>query len=237
MTATPKGTFYSLHRHGFVRVATGTPRVRPADVAYNRDAILELSREADARRVDLLILPELCLSSYAIDDLLHQDALLDAVHDALGTIAQASAALSPLILIGAPLRHLGRLYNCAVAISRGRILGAVPKSYLPNYREFYEMRWFANGRARIGDTIMAAGEMVPFGVDLLFAARELPGFVAHVEICEDVWAPVPPSSYAAMAGATILTNLSASNILIGKSDDRHALCRSQSQRCFAAYAY
>ncbi len=229
--------FFAMHRHGFVRVATSTPNGRPADVAFNRDAILTEARRASAANVDLLIFPELCLSSYAIDDLLHQAALLSAVEDALGEIASASADLTPVLLVGAPLRHKGRLYNCAVVIARGQIIGVVPKSYLPNYREYYEMRWFAHGRNVTGETMTLGGEAVPFGVDLIFAASDLPGFVVHVEICEDVWAPIPPSSYGALAGATILANLSASNITIGKADDRHALCRAQSQRAVAAYAY
>ena len=142
-----------------------------------------------------------------------------------------------MLLIGAPLRHSGRLYNCALAIARGRLLGVVPKSFLPNYREYYEKRWFAHGRNLVGQTIRVAGQDVPFGTDLIFEASDLGGFVFHMEICEDFWAAVPPSSSGALAGATILANLSASNITIGKSDERHLLCRSQSARAVAAYAY
>ena len=229
--------FMSMHRHGFVRVATSTPRVLPADVGYNRDAIIEEARRADAAKVDLAVFPELCVSSYAIDDLHLQTALLDAVEAAVGDIAAASAELAPVLLIGAPLRHSGRLYNCALAIARGRLLGVVPKSFLPNYREYYEKRWFAHGRNIPGQTIRVAGAEVPFGADLIFEASDLGGFVFHMEICEDFWAAVPPSSAGALAGATILTNLSASNITIGKSDERHLLCRSQSARAVAAYAY
>ncbi len=229
--------FYAMHRHGFVRVATSTPNGRPADVPFNRDAIITEARRAHQSSVDLLIYPELCISSYAIDDLHHQAAVLDAVEDAVATIVAESEALTPVLLLGAPLRHKGRLYNCAVVVSRGAILGVVPKAFLPNYREYYEMRWFSHGRFRVGEEIEVAGRTVPFGIDLLFAASDLPGFVFHVEICEDVWAPIPPSSKGALAGATILANLSASNIVIGKADDRHSLCRSQSQRAVAAYAY
>ncbi len=229
--------FHSLHRHGFVRVATGTPAVRPADVAFNRDGILTEARRASAAHVDLLVLPELCLSSYAIDDLHLQTALLDAVDSALAEIARETADLTPVLLVGAPLRHDGRLYNCAVVIARGRILGVVPKVFLPNYREYYEKRWFASGRDLAGQSIAVADTTAPFGPDLIFAASDLPGFVLHVEICEDFWAPVPPSSDGAMAGATILANLSASNIVIGKADERHMLCRSQSARAVAAYLY
>ncbi|SFG64315.1 NAD+ synthase (glutamine-hydrolysing) [Palleronia marisminoris] len=229
--------FHSLHRHGFVRVGASTPRVRTADVAFNRDAILDEARRADEARVDLLVYPELCVSSYAIDDLHMQTALLDAVEDALAAIAAESADLAPVLLVGAPLRQDGQLYNCAIVISHGRILGVVPKSYLPNYREYYEKRWFSHGRNVRGRTMKLGGHEVPFGSDLIFEASDLPGFIFHVEICEDYWSAIPPSSDAALAGAAILTNLSASNITIGKSDERHMLCRSQSSRAMAAYAY
>ena len=142
-----------------------------------------------------------------------------------------------MLLIGAPLRRDGRLYNCALAVARGRLLGVVPKSFLPNYREYYEKRWFAHGRDCAGLTIRVAGIDAPFGSDLIFAADDLDGFVLHAEICEDFWAAVPPSTQRALAGATILANLSASNITIGKSDERHLLCRSQSARAVAAYVY
>lgn len=229
--------FFAYHRHGFVRVATATPRVRPADVGFNRDAIIAEARRADAEGVDLVVYPELALSSYALDDLHLQDAIIEAVSLALGEIAEASAGLSPVLLVGAPLAHRGRLYNSAVAIHRGAILGAVPKSFLPNYREYYEKRWFAPGVGVAGETASIAGRPVPFGADLLFEAADLPGFILHVEICEDFWAPTPPSTRAALEGATILANLSASNIVIGKADDRHVLCRAQSQRAVAAYLY
>ncbi len=229
--------FMSMHRHGFVRVATSTPHVRPADVRFNRDAIIEEARRADQANVDLAVFPELCVSSYAIDDLHLQSALLLAVEAAVGEIAAASADLAPVLLIGAPLRHAGRLYNCALAVARGKLLGVVPKSFLPNYREYYEKRWFAAGRNLAGQSIRVAGHEVPFGTDLIFEASDLDGFVFHMEICEDFWAASPPSTAGALAGATILANLSASNITIGKSDERHMLCRSQSARAVAAYAY
>ena len=229
--------FFDLHTHGFVRVAAATPCVRTADIAFNRDAVLAEARKAHDRQVDLLVFPELCVSSYALDDLVMQDALLDAAERAVGEIAEASAGLIPLMLVGAPLRRSGRLYNCAVAIHRGRILGAVPKSFLPNYREFYEKRWFAAGRGIAGERIGIGGESVPFGTDLIFAADDRPGFSVFAEICEDFWAPDPPSTRGALAGATILANLSASNITIGKADERHLLCRSQSARTASAYVY
>ncbi|MCJ1962095.1 NAD(+) synthase [Novosphingobium mangrovi (ex Hu et al. 2023)] len=229
--------FFSLHEHGFVRVATSTPHVRPADVAFNRDAILAEARRAHDAHVDLLVFPELCLSAYAIDDLHLQGALIAAVDAALAELVAASASLSPVLLVGAALVHGSSLYNCAVVIAHGKLLGVVPKSFLPNYREFYEKRWFASGKAVCGQSITVAGQNVPFGVDLVFASEVLKDFRFFVEICEDVWAPTPPSTLGALAGATILCNLSASNITIGKSDERHALCKAQSARTSAAYVY
>jgi NAD+ synthase (glutamine-hydrolysing) len=236
MTAA-SGSFRSLHRHGFLRVAAATPRVLTADVAFNRDAVLAEATRADAAGVDLVVFPELCVSSYALDDLLLQAALLDAAEEAVGAIVAASESLAPVLLVGAPLRREGRLYNCALAIARGRLLGVAPKSFLPNYREYYEKRWFAHGRGTEFGTIRVRGEEVPFGPDLVFEATDLAGFAFHMEICEDYWATIPPSSYAALAGATVLANLSASNITIGKSDERHMLCKSQSARAVAAYVY
>ncbi len=226
-----------MHAHGFVRVATSTPKVRTANVGGNCASIIAEAERAHACQVDLLVYPELCVSSYAIDDLVMQSALLDAVEAAVERIVAASAGLSPVLLIGAPLRHNGRLYNCALTIADGQLLGVVPKSFLPNYREFYEKRWFAHGRNIRGQTIRVGEVEVPFGADLVFASSRLPGFKLFIEICEDFWAPNPPSTAGALAGATILANLSASNITIGKSDERHMLCRSQSSRTASAYVY
>ena len=181
--------FFDLHTHGFVRVATATPKVRTADVAFNAEGILEQAHMADARGVDLLLYPELCLSSYAIDDLHLQTAMLDAVERHLAEIVEISASLAPVLVIGAPLRRNGRIYNCAVVISRGAVLGIVPKSYLPNYREFYEKRWFSHGRDCVGLEIAVNGDPIPFGTDLVFDATDLPGFTFGIEICEDFWSP------------------------------------------------
>ena len=229
--------FYNRHTHGFVRVATSTPKVRTADVPYNAQGIIEQARMADAQDVDLLLYPELCLSSYVLDDLHLQTALLDAVETHLAEVVAASRDLRPVLAIGAPLRHNNRIYNCAIAIADGEILGVVPKSFLPNYREFYEKRWFSHGRDCVGLTMQIAGKSVPFGTDLIFAARNVPTFVFGLEICEDFWAPQPPGAKAALAGATIVLNLSASNITIGKSDERHALTKASSGRGVCAYAY
>ena len=229
--------FYGMHNHGFVRVATSTPQVRTADVSFNRDGIIAEAKRAHAAHVDLVVYPELSVSAYAIDDLHLQSALLDAAERAVGEIGAASAGLSPVLLIGAPLRHNGRIYNCALVVADGQLLGVVPKSYLPNYREYYEKRWFASGLNIAGQYITVGGEEVPFGTDLLFASNQIAGFKLHVEICEDFWAAIPPSTYGALAGATIIANLSASNIVIGKSDERHMLCRAQSARTASAYVY
>lgn len=230
-------SFTSIYRHGFARVAACTTRCTPADPAANAAAILDAARACHDKAVAVALFPELALSGYAIDDLLMQDPLIDAVERAILELVQASADLMPLLLVGAPLLHEGRLYNTAVAIHRGRLLGVVPKLHLPNYREFYERRWFASGTGMTGGTIRIGGLTAPFGPDLLFAAEDRPGLVVHAEICEDLWVAVPPSATAALAGATVLTNLSASNITIGKADTRRLLAQSQSARCLAAYLY
>ncbi len=229
--------FWSHHAHGFVRVAAATPPGVVADPAAATDHAIRLAHEADAAAVDLVVFPELNLSGYAIDDLHLQDALLAAVEGGLARIVEASADLRPVLLIGAPVRRNGRLYNCAVVIARGRILGVVPKSYLPNYREYYEKRWFASGIGLTGLEIALNGQVAPFGIDLIFAASDLPDFIFHAEICEDYWAPLPPSTAGAMAGALILANLSASNIVVGKARERMLLSAAQSARAVAAYVY
>jgi NAD+ synthase (glutamine-hydrolysing) len=229
--------FASIHDQGFVRVAAATPLVVTADPARNADATVELAEQADSEGVDLVVFPELGLSSYAIDDLLMQDALLDATEHAIAVVRDASQDLGPVLLVGAPLRRNGRLYNTAVTISRGQILGVVPKTFLPNYREYYEKRWFASGAGTAGQQITIDGGTVAFGTDLLFSATDVADFTIGVEICEDYWSTIPPSSYAALAGATVLANLSASNITVGKSADRAALSGTQSARTLAAYVY
>jgi NAD+ synthase (glutamine-hydrolysing) len=229
--------FYCLHTHGFVRVAVATPRVRVADPAFNVARTIELARDADKHGASLVLFPELGMSSYAIDDLLQQEALLDAVDAALVELVEASRGIHPLIVVGAPLRHRGRLYNCAVAILRGSVLAVTPKVYLPNYREFYEQRHFASGAFISGEDIEVAGQHAPFGSDTLLEATDFRGLAIHMEICEDVWVPIPPSARAALAGATVLLNLSASNAIVGKSDYRETLCAAHSARCLSAYLY
>jgi NAD+ synthase (glutamine-hydrolysing) len=230
-------SFSSLYSHGFVRVAAAVPHMRIGEPRLNAERTLELARQASGDHAALVIFPELGLSGYSIDDLLHQTALLDGVEDAIAELAAGSRELEPLLMVGAPLRHEHGVFNTAVVIHRGSVLGVVPKSYLPEYREYYEKRQFRAARDVITDRIRVLGEDAPFGPDLLFCARDLPSFVAHVEVCEDLWVPIPPSTYAALAGATVLANLSASNITIGKAGFRRLLCASQSARTIAAYLY
>ncbi|WP_127092122.1 NAD(+) synthase [Aquabacter cavernae] len=228
--------FYSLYSHDFIRIAACVPRARVADPDFAAAETLRLAQEGHAAGVAILLFPELGLSSYAIDDLLFQDVLLDAVEAALGRIREATRALDPVLVVGAPLRRGGRLYNCGVVLHKGTILGVVPKTYLPNYREFYEQRHFTGGADTSG-VIGVCGAEVPFGTDLLFRATSGVKVTFHVEVCEDVWVPLPPSTRAALNGAELLLNLSASNITIGKAETRRLLCASQSARTIAAYAY
>jgi NAD+ synthase (glutamine-hydrolysing) len=229
--------FGSLYAHGFLRVAVAVPRVHLADPEANAGRTLELARAAAADHVALVVFPELGLSAYSNEDLFHQTALLAATERALARVVEESAGLGPVIAVGAPLRAEDRLFNAAFVIHRGRVLGVVPKSYLPNYREYYERRQFAAARDALQRTVGVLGDTVPFGPDLLFECRDLPGFVLHVEVCEDLWVPIPPSIDAALAGATVLANLSASNITVGKADYRRQLCASQSSRTIAAHLY
>jgi NAD+ synthase (glutamine-hydrolysing) len=230
-------SFFSPYRHQFVRIAACVPRVAIIEPRRNAENVLDLLAEGDRARVALMVFPELCVSAYAIDDLLFQDAVLDEVVRQIDRLICTSAELFPIFVVGAPLRSQGHLYNCGVVIHRGALLGVVPKVFLPNYREFYERRHFASGEGVVGRSIAIAGREAPFGSDLVFAARGEAGFAFHVEICEDLWVPQPPSIAAALAGAEVLLNLSASNITIGKAQMRRLLCASQSARCIAAYAY
>jgi len=229
--------FFSPYSHQFVRIAACVPPVAVAEPARNAEQALLLVQAGDKAGVGLMVFPELCLSAYAIDDLLFQDAVLDAVAAQADRLVAASKKLAPVFVIGAPLRRKGQLYNCALVIHRGRLLGVVPKIFLPNYREFYERRHFTSGEGIRGGTIVVAGYEAPFGADLIFTAGGPAGFTFHVEICEDLWVPQPPSALGAAAGAEVLLNLSASNIVIGKAQMRRLLCASQSARCIAAYAY
>jgi NAD+ synthase (glutamine-hydrolysing) len=229
--------FYSAYAQGFARVAACTMPVALADPAANARTVIDLARECHDDGVAVAVFPELCLSGYSIDDLFLQDTLLNGVEEAVATVVEASADLLPVLVVGAPLEHGARVLNTAVVIKGGRVLGVVPKSYLPNYREFYEPRWFAPGHDLRGGTIRVARAEVPLGPDLVFTATDLPDLRLHVEICEDMWVPVPPSSEAALGGATVLANLSGSPITIARAEDRRLLVRSASFRDNAAYVF
>ncbi|MBI1340432.1 NAD(+) synthase [bacterium] len=229
--------FNNLYGHGFIRAAACSPRVTVADPLANAAETLKLFRRAHEERCAVLVCPELGLSGYALDDLHMQGPLLADVRTAIADIVEASRDLFPVIAVGAPLLVGSSVHGCAVVIHRGRVLGVVPKTYLPNYREFYEKRQFASSFDAVADEIDIAGQTAPFGVDLLFRATDIPGFVLGVEICEDVWAAIPPSTHLALGGATVIVNLSASNITIGKAEERDLLCSAQSARCNCAYLY
>jgi NAD+ synthase (glutamine-hydrolysing) len=230
--------FYSSYAQGFARVAAVTVPVTVADPAANAAVILEQARALHEQGVGVAVFPELSLTGYAVDDLFLQDVLLEATLAAIEELRVASQELLPVLVVGAPLYSLNRLYNCAVVIHRGEVLGVVPKVHLPNYREFYEMRHFARGDEQAGGGVIEVnGVTVPFGHDLIFDALDVPGLHLHVEICEDMWVPVPPSANAALAGATVLANLSASPITIGRAEGRRLLVQSASARCNAAYIY
>jgi NAD+ synthase (glutamine-hydrolysing) len=229
--------FNSIYAHGFIRAAVCIPSLRVADPLFNLERTLALARQASEARATVALFPELGLSAYTNEDLFHQDALLEAAKAAVGRLVKESQELTPVLIVGAPLRFEAKLFNCAVIVHRGRVLGLAPKTYLPNYREFYEKRQFTSAREALSREVLFLGQPVPLGNDLVFDAIDVEGFKLHVEICEDVWTPIPPSTYAALAGATVLANLSASNIIIGKADYRRKLCASQSGKCIAAYLY
>lgn len=229
--------FFDLYHHGFARIAVAVPRCRVADPAFNAGQSAALLQQAAQQGAAVALFPELGLSAYTCDDLFHQRALLDGCEAALQHLLDASADLPTLAVFGLPLRVDHSLFNAAVVVHRGRVLGVVPKTYLPNYGEFYEARQFNPADHAQSTEITLLGQTVPFGAELLFQAQDLPKLCFHAEICEDLWVPIPPSSYAALAGATVLLNLSASNVTVGKSAYRHALAASQSARCLAAYAY
>lgn len=227
--------------HGFVRVAVAVPRLRVADPAHNAAETIRLHAQAASEDAAVVVFPELGLSAYTCDDLFHQRTLLRACEAALARIVEASAAHACVAVVGLPVELGHALYNCAAVVQHGRLLGVVPKTHLPNYAEFYEARQFQPAAHAAEREVVLAGQRAPFGNDLLFelpsASEGAPPLRLHAEICEDLWVPVPPSSLAALAGATLLVNLSASNITIGKSAYREALVRGQSARCLAAYLY
>ena len=237
MNQTGADQFFNLYNHGFARVAVAVPHCRIADPAANAQRMLALAAAAADNGAAIVVFPELGLTAYSCDDLFHQQALLDAALEALETIVAASATLAAALVVGLPLRVGQGLFNCAAVVAAGRVQGVVPKSYLPNYAEFYEARQFSPASHTGVDSVELFGEVVPFGPGLLFRIDNLPHCSFHVEICEDLWVPIPPSSFAALAGATLLLNLSASNVVVGKAAYRRQLVAQQSARCFAGYLY
>ncbi len=229
--------FFNLYRQGLIRAAVCVPELRVAEPGFNAGATIALARQAHDAGAVIALFPELGLTAYSNDDLFHQQALLEAGLDALAAVLEASRGLRPLLAVGLPLALDGRLFNCAVAVHAGRALAAVPKTYLANFREYYEKRQFAGADAAVSTQIELLGQRVPFGNDLLLEAADVPGLSLHLELCEDLWTPIPPSTYAALAGATVLLNLSASNITIGKAAYRNALIAAQAGKCIAAYLY
>jgi NAD+ synthase (glutamine-hydrolysing) len=238
MPAKKVSNFFNLYNHGFIRAAVCIPELKVADTFFNTQKTIELAREAASNKAILAIFPELGLSAYSNEDLFHQDALLQSVREAIAQIKKASEKINTIIVTGAPLKVDCRLFNCAVVLYRGHILGVAIKSYLPNYREFYEARQFTPAAAALSSRIELAGQKdIPFGADIIFKIANISNFNFFLEMCEDLWVPIPPSSFAAMAGATVIGNLSASNITIGKSEYRHQLAANQSARLVAAYLY
>ncbi len=233
-----KPAFFNLYSHDFVRVAVAIPEVRVADPAWNTTRTLEMMKHAAVRQACLVVFPELGLTGYSCEDLFHQDALLKAALQALSRLVQESSKVPIVAVVGLPIRHRGRLFNCATLVCGGKILGIVPKTYLPNYREFYEGRHFVSGDLAHESTMDLPGfSGVPFGNHLLFQASNQPLLTVAAEICEDLWVPIPPSSIAALAGATLIVNPSASNATIGKESYRRQLVSNQSARCLSAYLY
>lgn len=238
MESRDKRQFFNLYNHGFIRVAVCTPEVKVADVPSNVASTINLAKQAAANDAILALFPELGISAYSNEDLFHQDALLMGVMEGVKDILHATRDLNIILVVGAPLRVDFRLFNCGIALYRGCILGIAVKSYLPNYREFYEARQFSPAEGTQSKVVNICGqENVPFGADILFDIKNINNFSFYIEICEDLWVPIPPSSYAALAGATVIGNLSASNITVGKSEYRQSLASNQSGRCVSAYLY
>ncbi|MDR1131127.1 MAG: NAD(+) synthase [Oscillospiraceae bacterium] len=223
-------------KDGFVKAAAGTPEIRVADCAYNTTAILDMIRSAETLGVKLLALPELCVTGYTCADLFFQHTLTESAEAALSAILSETAGTDMLFALGLPVSFSGKLYNCAAVCCRGRLLALVPKTFLPNYGEFYERRWFAEGR-REPRPIRFAGQDTLIGTELVFPCERVPGLCVGVEICEDLWVPEPPSTRLALAGSTVILNLSASNALASKDAYRRALVTGQSGRLMCGYIY
>lgn len=226
-------------KFGYVKVCAATPEIRVADVKYNTANIIKAIKESAANGSQLTVFPELCVCGYTCGDLFNQSVLISACENALTEIAKATEGIKTLVFVGAPLQYAGRLYNCAVAIHDGEILGVVPKTYLPNYGEFYERRNFSalNRNSEPALNIRIGGKFVPFGVNMIFESLDNPNFTVAAEICEDLWAPESPSIRHAKAGANIIVNLSCSDETVGKAEYRRMLVKTQSAKLICGYVY
>src|SRR5881398_3069032 len=229
--------FLDVRAHGFARVAVCVPQVRVADPSFNADAHLTLLERVLGQGAHYALCPELGLSGYTCGDLFLQETLLRATLDGLARVAERTARWNLLISVGLPLVVDDLLFNCAVTLYRGRPVAVAPKAYPPNYREFYELRWFHPAADARSTELTLLGHRVPFGTDVIVRPAHLPGFVLHTDICEDLWTPVPPSAIAALSGATVLANLSASNVTIGKWEYRQELVRSAAAKNLAVQMY
>ena len=224
-------------RQGFVKAAAVTPKIKVADTKYNAELILDMMKESTRQGAKIVVFPELCLTGYTCQDLFLQERLLQGAKDALMKLVKESASLDAIFFVGLPFEILGKLYNVAAVFSHGEVLGLVPKSYLPNYNEFYEARHFVSGAELATEVVLPDGSSVPADLDLLFVCEQMPKLRIGVELCEDLWTPNPPSISHALAGASVLVNLSASNELTGKDSYRRELVSGQSARLLAAYIY
>lgn len=223
--------------YGFIRVGSALPKCKLADCIYNTEELIQILQQANEKQIQILVFPELSITAYTCGDLFFQHSLLEYAEKGLNDIVKASQDIDVFAVVGIPIVIDNQLFNCAVAIYKGNILGIVPKSYLPNYSEFQEKRWFSSAKQLLSNEIVLCGQKVPVGTDLIFKSEHIPYCKIGIEICEDLWSVIPPSSYQALSGATILLNPSASNELASKYDYRKQLISQQSSRCIAAYVY
>lgn len=223
--------------YGFIRAAAAVPKTAVANLEKNTQTIFELIEQASAQDVQVIAFPELSLTSYSLGDLLRQPAIIEGAQTMLARLLKKTADFDIFCVIGMPVLQNGRLYNCAAAFHKGRILGVIPKSHIPNYSEFYEQRWFSSGEGIENDTVCLCGEEVPFGVDIIFHCENNNDLKIGIEICEDMWVPFPRHTYMAVSGANLLINISSSSELVGKAKIREEALRQQSARCISAFMY